>query len=68
MSNNKYMDAIEEALVELPKETVAKHASSDFFVALALVKELQTLNETLKEVIDYTYEGGQQVFFIRIRP
>ena len=51
-NNNKYMDAIEEALLDTSPEETMKAVTSGFFATLALVKELQTLNETLKELKD----------------
>ncbi len=45
MSNNKYMDHLEESY---GTGDMVKCLSKELLISLALVKELQTLNKTLK--------------------
>ena len=42
------MDAIEAAIDECTEEELRKSGSSELYALLALVKELQTLNESVK--------------------
>ena len=51
MSNNKYLDAIEEAIGVEPVVTIRQELCLENILALALVKELQETNKLLKEVL-----------------
>lgn len=53
MSNNKYMDVM-ESILSAPGEKTG--VTNQVFALMALVKELQTLNETL-EVLTMEVKG-----------